>query len=107
LLGALGELPFGVARELDAAEIAPKPITVVGDDPRIDVLTVAWTVSFDTAWPRRMVRRIGGVRVPYLSKADLIASKQTGRPSDLADIEALVPRDSIFPRKRSRRRPSR
>ena len=79
LLDALGELPFGVARELDPVEMATKPITIVGDDPRVDVLTVAWTVTFDDAWPRRSVRRIDGVRVPYLSKPDLIASKQTGR----------------------------
>jgi len=91
LLDALGELPYGMARELDAADIATKPLTIIGDDPRVDVLTVAWTVSFESAWPRREVRTIAGVRVPYLSRDDLIASKQTGRASDLADIEHLAP----------------
>lgn len=102
LLEALGELPYGVARELDAADIATKPITIIGDDPRVDVLTVAWTVDFEAAWPRRLVRRIGGVRVPYLSKSDLIASKQTGRASDLADTEQL--RGSETARRRRPRR---
>jgi hypothetical protein len=102
LLDALGELPYGVARELDAAKIANKPITVIGDDPRVDVLTVAWTVSFESAWPRREVRTIAGVRVPYLSRDDLIASKQTGRASDLADIERLAP---ARPARRARPRP--
>lgn len=90
LLSALGELPYRVASELDPAEIAASPITIVGDEPRVDVLTVAWKVTFADAWPRREVRYIDGVRVPYLSRADLIASKQTGRPGDAADIEQLT-----------------
>ena len=89
LLEALSFLPWGVARELDPEEVAAKPITIVGDDPRVDVLTVAWTLTFETAWPNRRTRRIEGVRVPYLSLGDLRASKQTGRPADLADLEAL------------------
>ena len=89
LLEALSALPWGVARELDASKVARKPITIIGDDPRVDVLTVAWTVTFEDAWPRRRERRIRGVRVPYLSLADLRRSKETGRASDLADLEAL------------------
>lgn len=89
LLKALSELPWGVARELDPAETASKAVTIVGDDPRVDVLTVAWTVTFERAWPNRNVRRIQGVRVPFLSLADLKASKQTGRAADKADLEIL------------------
>ena len=90
VLAALGELPYGIARELDASEVAANPITIVGDDPRVDLLTVAWSVTFAKAWPRRIVRRIEGVRVPYLGRRDLIASKRTGRPADIADIEQLA-----------------
>jgi hypothetical protein len=89
LLDALAELPYRIAAELDADTIAKKPITIIGDDPRVDVLTVAWRVTFDQAYPRRVVRRIRGVRVPYLSLRDLVRSKQTGRPQDLADLEQL------------------
>ncbi len=98
LLDALSNLPWGLARELDAAEIARKPITIIGDDPRVDVLTVAWSVTFAKAWPRRLVRRIQGVRVPVLSLADLLESKRTGRASDQADIEVL----EALPRRRTR-----
>ena len=52
LLLALGELPYGLARELDADELARNPVTIVGDDPRVDVLTVAWTVTFDARIPK-------------------------------------------------------
>jgi len=89
LLAALSQLPWRVATELDATELVRKPITIIGDDPRVDVLTVAWTVRFEHAWPNRRTRTIHGVRVPFLSLADLRASKQTGRASDIADLEAL------------------
>ena len=103
VLAALSELPYGIARELDAEEIARNPITVVGDDPRVDVLTVAWTVTFDRAWKKRLVRRILGTRVPYLGRDDLIASKQTGRARDQADLEqlnALPARERVHRRRR-------
>jgi len=89
LLAALGELPYHVARELAPEQVLSRPVTIVGDDPRVDVLTVAWTVTYEKAAPSRRARRIAGVRVPFLSLADLIASKRTGRAQDVADIEAL------------------
>jgi hypothetical protein len=92
LVCALGELPYRVARELDPDALVDKPITIVGDDPRVDVLTIAWSVTFEQAYPNRIVRRIQNTRIPYLALADLVASKRTGRPSDLADIEALTKR---------------
>jgi len=92
LLRALSELPYGLARELDPEEVLGNPVTIVGDDPRVDILTVAWSVTFDRAYPNRTVRRIQGVRVPYLSLPDLIASKQTGRATDEADLQALTDR---------------
>lgn len=89
VLAALGELTWGIARELDPEDVVAKPFTIVGDDPRVDLLTVAASVTFDQAWPRRVVRRIEGVRIPYLSLNDLVRSKQTGRLSDEADLEVL------------------
>jgi hypothetical protein len=99
VLQALAELPHGVARELDAMEMVRSPITIVGDDPRVDVLTVAWTVTFDDAWRRRVVRRIAGTRVAYLGRDDLIASKQTGRAADTADVERLSAPPAAAPRR--------
>lgn len=89
LLEALSVLPHGIASEFDPEEVASRPITIVGDDPRVDIMTIAWTVTFDEAWRKAQVRRIRGVRVPYLSVEHLRESKQTGRPQDQADLEAL------------------
>ncbi len=107
LIGALADLPYGVARELEAEELVSKPLTIVGDDPRVDVMTVAWDLPFDEANKRREVRRIRGVRVPYLGLTDLLRSKRTGRAQDAADLEVL--RGTRSPRARrprpARRRP--
>jgi hypothetical protein len=89
VLEALGHLPLGLARELDADSIIAKPFTIVGDLPRVDLLTAAASVRFESAWPNRVVRRIAGIRVPFVGLADLIKSKRTGRASDQADIEVL------------------
>jgi hypothetical protein len=89
LLTALGRLPYGIASELDLDEVTAKPITIVGDDPRVDILTVAWVVTFEEAYRSRVVRRIAGIRVPYLGLRDLVRSKKTGRASDRADLEVL------------------
>lgn len=61
----------------------------VGDDPRVDILTVAWKVTYDQAASNAIRRKIKGVNVAYLSLKDLIHSKQTGRPQDQADIDVL------------------
>lgn len=90
LLTALAELPYRIAEELDAADVIRKPYTIVGDDPRVDILTVACRITFERAWPHRIVRRIGNVRVSYLSLDDSLEFKRTGRASDTADIEVLT-----------------
>lgn len=57
---------------------------------RIDIITEATGISFESAWPRREVRVLTGLSVPVLSVEDLVANKRaTGRLQDLADVEAL------------------
>src|SRR2546422_8187660 len=41
---ALGEVGFGFAKEWLAEEIVTRPVTIIGDSPRVDILTVAWSV---------------------------------------------------------------
>lgn len=35
ILEALADLPYGMARELDAETVDARPITIIGDDPRV------------------------------------------------------------------------
>ncbi len=89
VLAAVGGLGYGFAREWTADEILKRPITVIGDDPAVDIFTVAWSVKYDAAAPRSSIVEVDGVDIPLIGIDDLIRTKQTGRPLDAADIEAL------------------
>jgi hypothetical protein len=86
-LEALAALPFGVARELDPEHVAR--VTIVGDSPRVDLITVAWSVRFADAAARVERVRVEDVDVPLADLDTLIRSKRTGRLQDQADIETL------------------
>lgn len=89
VLRALGEIGLGLAKEWLAEEVAKKPVTIIGDVPRVDVLTVAWSVHYPEAARDATVFKVEGVEIPAASIEHLIASKQTSRLQDAADIEAL------------------
>lgn len=88
-LEALRGLTFGIASELDPSQVVAKPITIIGDDPRVDLLTVAWSVRYADAEPGILRARIEGVEIPYADVDTLIRTKQTGRLQDQADAETL------------------
>ena len=57
---------------------------------RIDVLTGISGVTFDEAWPSRVIQEEGGIEIPFLGRADLIRNKQaSGRAKDASDLDAL------------------
>lgn len=88
-LEALAELTWGVSMELDPSVVVANPITVVGDDPRVDLLTLAWSVRYADAAPTVELAEIEGVEVPFADIDTLIRSKQTDRFQDRADVENL------------------
>ena len=89
VLEALGKIGYGFAREWRAEEILARPVTVIGDDPQVDIFTVAWSVKYDGAKTRSSTVTVEGVDIPLIGIDDLIETKRTGRPLDAADIEAL------------------
>ena len=89
VLRALSSLGFGFASEHLADDIASRTVTMIGDLPNVDILTRAWNVVWAQAHPRATTFDVEGVSVPTASLDDLIASKQTGRLQDAADIEIL------------------
>ncbi len=105
VLAALCQVGFGFAKEWLAEEVAKKPVTIIGDSPRVDLLTVAWSVHYPEARRDATVFTIEGVKVPAASIDHLIASKRTGRLQDAADIEVLEEikrlRGDAFPPRRS------
>jgi predicted nucleotidyltransferase len=77
---------------LTRKELAEKDQVVqLGVAPnRIDLLTILSGVSFQEVWASREIGEIGGLKVPFISRALLKQNKlATGRPQDLADAEHL------------------
>jgi predicted nucleotidyltransferase len=89
VLKALATVGYGFAAEWSAEELLARPITVIGDDPAVDVFTVAWRVKYDAAVERSQEVEVDGVVIPLISLDDLIETKRTGRLQDAADIEVL------------------
>jgi len=89
VLDALGAIGWGFAQEWRAEEVLARPITVIGDDPQVDIFTVAWSVNYDGAVARATTVTVEGVDIPLIGLDDLIETKRTGRPLDAADIETL------------------
>ena len=89
VLKALEGLTWGISREVDPAEVATKPITIIGDDPRVDVLTLAWSVRYADAAPKAQRVELEGVEIPFADIDTLIRTKQTDRFQDKADVESL------------------
>ena len=60
------------------------------EEDHVDVLACIGEMPFDQVWANRVQTEVAGLRVPFISKADLIANKlQVGRLRDLADAEEL------------------
>lgn len=89
VLAALGEIGFGVARDVTPEEVLASHVTMIGDLPNVDVFTLVWSVRYPEAAAQATVFEVEGVRIPTASLDHLIASKRTDRAQDLADIEML------------------
>lgn len=69
----------------------PGQILQLGVPPvRVDVITSIDGVTFDEAWPDRLMVSVDGIPVPIIGRAHLLQNKRTaGRPQDLADVARL------------------
>jgi predicted nucleotidyltransferase len=92
VLDALRQLDrmWGLAPDVSAEGVATRPVTVVGDRPRVALLTIAHELRHAEAAPDATVFEVDGVKIPTASIEHLIASKQTGRLRDAADVEELL-----------------
>jgi hypothetical protein len=88
-LRALRGLAFGLVRELHPEAVAGAPFTIIGDTPRVDLITVACGVTYAEAIATCIPVRVEGVAVPLAAIETLIRAKRTGRHRDLGDIEEL------------------
>lgn len=89
VLRALSQLGFGIAADFIPKDVIARVVTMIGDIPNVDILTRAWNVQRVEASPRATAFHVEGVQIPTASIEDLIASTQTGRLQDAADVEVL------------------
>ncbi len=61
---------------------------------RIDIMTSVTGISFDEAWPKRVIVPIEGVDVTVIGRYELLRNKKAvGRPRDDADVAELEQED--------------
>ncbi len=57
---------------------------------RVDIMMSIPGVEFEEAWKNREVVELAGLRIPFISRSDLIQAKEaSGRPQDKIDVEML------------------
>ncbi len=71
--------------------LEPGNIVRMGFPPmRIEILNQIDGVNFSHCYERRTMGEIDDLKIPIISIADLLENKKaSGRPKDLADIDAL------------------
>lgn len=89
ILLALAGAGYAYASEWLPAEILKQAVTVIGDDPAVNLFTAAGALRYEEAAARATTLEAGGVRIPVLSLEDLLTTKRTARPLDRMDLEQL------------------
>ncbi len=69
----------------------PHTFFIMGRPPnQIDIITTIVGISFEEAWPNRVVLTYGGIPVNYIARDDLIVNKEAAdRPQDRLDVVYL------------------
>ncbi|MDQ6913075.1 MAG: hypothetical protein M3128_09410, partial [Verrucomicrobiota bacterium] len=86
VIAALSELPDRAAAELTPKDLADNVVVKVADEIEVDLSKTAWKVSFAEAIGSAIKKKIDGVVVPYVDLKTLMATKETYREQDQADL---------------------
>lgn len=89
VVSALSRVGIATGGDWLANELISRQAVTIGDNPKVDIFTVAWTVPFREVRARAVHFTLEGVDVPTMSIEHLVRSKRTGRLQDAADIEVL------------------
>jgi hypothetical protein len=99
MLRALADFGFPSAETSPDYLLSEKKMLQLGRIPvQVHVMTTITGVNWPQAWESRQGGSYGGVPVFFLGRSALIANKTaTGRPKDLADVEALRRKEEKSP----------
>ena len=94
LIKTLRDFGFSELRLQSSDFLNTKNVVQLGYPPnRIDLITEVSGLNFESAYQNRKEGMFEGIPVNFISIEDLIKNKQqTGRVSDLADVEKLTKR---------------
>ena len=86
---ALSALPDNAAAQMEDGDVQTHTVVRVADEVVVDLMAKACGVDIDQALAGVLRREIDGVSIPYPDAATLIATKDTVRPKDHADVQYL------------------
>jgi hypothetical protein len=89
IIAALSEMEDGAARELTPQDFQENLVVKVADEVEVDISRRAWKISYADAKDSVCYAEIDGVRIPYADLKTLMASKETYREQDRADLLRL------------------
>jgi hypothetical protein len=89
VIAALSELPDRAAAELTPDDFRDNVVVKIADEIEVDVSRSAWSVTYADALPTVRKATVDGVDIPYAGIDCLIASKETYRDQDRADLVRL------------------
>lgn len=89
VIAALSEMEDGAAKELTPRDLLENVVVKIADEVEVDVSRSAWRTSFNNAIDSALHVAIDRVDVPYVDLKTLIATKETPRERDRADIVGL------------------
>ena len=89
VIAALSEMEDAAAKELTPRDLLENAVVKIADEVEVDVSRRAWRISFNDAIDSALRVEIDGIDVPYVDLKTLIATKETPREQDRADIVGL------------------
>jgi Nucleotidyl transferase of unknown function (DUF2204) len=89
VLAALSEMEDGAAKELTPRDLSENVVVKVADEVEVDISRTAWKIDYSDAIKSALRTNIAGVTIPYVDLKTLIASKETQREQDRADLVRL------------------
>ena len=89
VIDALSEMEDGAAAELMPEDLRENVVVKIADEVEVDVSRRAWKVDYEQAIDTVQTTELEGVQIPFASLEILIASKETYRDQDRADLLRL------------------
>jgi len=91
IVKALKQFGFASLGLQEADFLQPDQIIQLGYPPnRIDMITTASGIDFETCYADRIQEEIDGIQVNFIDRENLLRNKKAvGRHQDLADVESL------------------